>query len=83
MKRIPGKGFPRGHEALTLEGFVYLNAGTCADCGASVRWYLTPERQRRMPIDAKRKIPHWWCCPAVAKGTAGRGAQLELFARSP
>jgi hypothetical protein len=79
MKRRPGKLFPRTHKALTLEGFVFVRAGTCADCGASVQWYLTP-RQKRMPIDAAKHVPHFWCCPAFAKGTVGRGAQLELFA---
>jgi hypothetical protein len=65
---------------LVNEGFVFINAGTCADCGANVVWYRTPERQKRMPIDAAKKIPHWWCCPALAKGHAGRRMQLELFA---
>jgi hypothetical protein len=35
-----------------------------------------------MPIDAAKKIPHWWCCPAIAKGTAGHGMQLELFSQA-
>lgn len=84
MKRRPGKLFPRTHKALTLEGFVFLNAAKCADCGASVCWYLTPERHKRMPIDAAKHIPHWWICPAIAKHSTGRGgAQLELFGQSP
>ncbi len=77
MKRVRRKGFPRGHKALVNEGFVFLNAGTCADCGGRVLWYRTPERQKRMPIDASKKVPHWWCCPAIARSE--RPTQLELF----
>jgi len=77
---MPRKGFPRGHKALVNEGFVFVAAGKCVDCGASVLWYRTPERRRRMPIDAAKKIPHWWICPATKKEGAGRGLQLELFA---
>jgi hypothetical protein len=32
-----------------------------------------------MPIDAAKKIPHWWCCPALSRPMAGQAKQLELF----
>ena len=77
------KAFPRGHKALVNEGFVFVAAGACHDCGASVLWYLTPERQKRMPIDAAKKIPRWAVCPALVRGKAARGMQLDLFAHKP
>jgi hypothetical protein len=63
------------------EGFVFVGAGACSECGGKVMWYRTPERKKRMPIDASKKIPHWWCCPALAKGNTGRRMQLELFSQ--
>jgi len=46
--------------------------------------YLTPERQNgRMPIDAAKKIPRWAVCPALVRGKAARGMQLDLFAHKP
>ena len=78
--RTGRKGFPRGHRALILEGFLFVSAGKCSDCGAAVLWYRTPVRQKLMPIDPTREKPHWWTCPAIVKGTkAGRPLQLELF----
>ena len=75
------KKFPRTHKALVLEGFKYLAAGTCEEleCRAPVLWYLTP-RGKRMPIDADRKIPHWWCCTAIGQALRKpRARQFELF----
>jgi hypothetical protein len=63
------------------EGFVFVASGACADCGGKVLWYRTPERQKRMPIDAAKKVPHWWCCPAVERASVDRAKQLDLFAQ--
>jgi hypothetical protein len=67
-------GFPRGHKALVNEGFVCIGAGKCPDCSASVPSYRTPACGRRTPIDAAKKIPHWWICrqeqPEAGRDTA-------------
>jgi len=87
---MPRKQFPRGHEALVIEGYCYLFASKCRDeeCRAPLLWYRTPGG-KRMPVDADKKIPHFWCCIGVQRERREKhgvhhmnrlaSKQLELF----
>jgi len=72
------KSFPRTHAALVKEGFGYIAAGTCSDCGAGIFWYRTP-LGKRLPVDARRNLPHFWICGARRNKSSPAPRQLDLF----
>lgn len=73
--------FPKTFEEFKNAGYEYDGEGICRGCGATILWYITPVKRKKIPIDADGAAAHWSTCPKAEQFKQLRGRRQHQEAQ--
>jgi hypothetical protein len=66
--------FPQSTQEMEAFGYKKLNSIPCADCGAPLVYWRTPNG-KRIPMNEGTATGHWGTCPTPKFKKLGKGKQ--------